>query len=167
MIRVGFCAGSVALAVLAGPAVSAEPEPPGTAFEALKSLVGTWRRADSANSPLRIQFSLTAGGTALTEAWTRDGQPHSLTVYHRDGDDLIATHYCPQGNQPRLVMTTQGAADTVRFAFHDASDLDSEDESHLFAMSFDLSDDQRLVRKETYRIGAQDEHSELVLVRAP
>lgn len=82
----------------------ARTDPSPAAFEAMKSLIGIWRRADSATSPLRIQFSLTAGGTVLTESWTREEQPHSLPVYHRDSEALIATHYCHQGDQHRLVM---------------------------------------------------------------
>ena len=36
-------------------------------FAQMKGLVGFWRQAEKAASPLRIRFSLTAGGTALVE----------------------------------------------------------------------------------------------------
>ena len=101
----------------------------------------------------------------LVEEWTRNGQPHSLTLYHRDGADLIATHYCPQGNQPRLAMVPQADRSVIRFAFKDATDLDAMDESHAVALAFDISDADMLVRRETYQRNDTDEKSELRLVR--
>lgn len=167
MVSVGVRLGILGLLALPSSAAWAETDPSAAAFETMKSLVGTWRRADDPNSSLRIHFSLTAGGTVVMESWTRNDQPHSLTVYHRDQDSLIATHYCPQGNQPRLVLTAEAKADVLRFAFRDASDLQADRETHLYSMTFDASNDQRLIRHETYRLGHQDEHSDLVLVRDP
>ena len=80
------------------------------AFDQLKTLVGTWRNADRPESPLRIRFCLTAGGSVLVESWEANGKPHSLTLYHRDGPALLATHYCPQGNQPRLALAGETRA---------------------------------------------------------
>lgn len=150
----------VLLAPLTAMALQA-PHPSAVAFERMKTLVGTWRIADAPQSPLRIHFSLQAGGTVLVEEWRRGDAPHSLTLYHRDGAALVATHYCPQGNQPRLVLEAAGAV--LRFGFRDASDLDPG-ESHLVALSFDLSG-PTLVREETYRQDGKDEPSTLRLVR--
>jgi hypothetical protein len=133
-----------------------------TAFDQLKQLVGTWRNADKPDSPLRIRFALTAGGMVLVESWERAGQPHSLTLYHRDGDSLIATHYCPQGKQPRLTLTTPGPK--LTFTFRDSTDL-SAGESHLHDLSFDLSDPERMVRGEVYRQGGEADQTTLKLIR--
>ena len=141
----------------------AAAEPAGAAFQQLSELVGTWRNADRPESPLRIRFFLTAGGTVLVESWERAGQPHSLTLYHRDGADLIATHYCPQGNQPRLKLTASGRH--FAFALRDATDLDAG-ESHLHDLGFDLTDPDRPVRSETYRRGDSAEDTVLHLSRA-
>ena len=154
-----------AFSLFASSTAIAQPEHVDARFEAMKHRVGIWRSADSPTSPLRIEFSLTAGGTVLLEHWTRDGQPHSMTLYHQDGDQLIATHYCPQGNQPRLATLPQADGDVVRFAFKDATDLDEANESYAVALAFDLSDEQTLIRSETYRSGGVDEASELRLVR--
>lgn len=161
-----------ALLLLPGAALpQAAPAPPQVqlapsadeSFARLEALVGTWRPADNPASPLRIRFWLTAGGTALVESWERAGQPHSLTLYHRDGGTLIATHYCPQGNQPRLVLASAGRE--IRFAFRDATDL-SKGESHLHDLALDLRDSARVIRRETYRSGSTSEESTLTLVRA-
>lgn len=136
-------------------------------FDQLKRLVGTWQRADQPASSLRIRFSLTAGGTVLIEEWKRGEQSHSMTAYHRDNETIVATHYCPQGNQPRLTLTPESTGDVLRFGFRDATDLHPGQEAHLTALTFVLSDPEVLVRGERYRNEGRDEDSTLRLVRAP
>ena len=151
--------------LLAASPPSAAPSAADTAFSQLKTLVGDWRNAANPKSPLRVRFSLTAGGTVLVEEWKRGEAPHSLTLYHRDGAALVATHYCPQGNQPRLALVADGKPG-IRFAFRDATDLDPATESHQHALAFDLTDPARLVRSEVYRSAKGDEPDTLTLVRA-
>lgn len=136
------------------------------AFERLKLLVGRWQSATNPASPLRIEFAVTAGGTVLVERWLRGDQPHSMTVYHLDGDAIATTHYCPQGNQPRLRSIASVGPTSIGFMFHDATGLDTADESYLSALSFELADARRVVRRETYRRGGSEAASELILVRA-
>ena len=119
------------------------------AFAQLTRMVGTWRPADKPESPIRIRFYLTARGTVLVESWEARGQPHSLTIYHRDGEALLATHYCPQGNQPRLALAGRDPSG-LHFVFRDATDLDPAKESHQHDLWFDLTDPERPVRGETY-----------------
>ncbi len=119
------------------------------AFGQLTRMVGTWRRADKPESPLRIRFYLTARDTVLVESWEAGGKPHSLTLYHRDGDALLATHYCPQGNQPRLALAGRDTSG-LHFVFRDATDLEPAKESHQHDLWFDLSDPDRPIRGETY-----------------
>ena len=156
---------SVTLLCVSAP-VSAQPKTIATSFDHLKGLVGTWRQADKPDSPLRIQFSLTAGGTVVVEEWMRGNQSHSLTLYHRDGETLMATHYCPQGNQPRLTLSPTSAAKVLRFRFRDATDLDAEKEAYVTAIAFDMSQKDTVIRSETYRQLGKDEASQLRLVRA-
>jgi len=143
----------------------APPSPATTSFAQLKTLVGTWRDAGNAGSPLRIRFYLTAGNSVLVEEWTARGRQHSMTVYHRDGMALLATHYCPKGNQPR--MAYQPASPGIRFTFRDATNMEHAADSHQHELAFDLSDPARPVRSEVYRSGEGDEPDRLVLERVP
>ena len=119
------------------------------AFARLSRMIGSWRPADKPESPIRIRFYLTARATVLVESWEARGQPHSLTLYHRDGEALLATHYCPQGNQQRLALAGRDKSG-LHFVFRDATDLDPAKESHQHELWFDLSDPDRPVRSETY-----------------
>ncbi len=86
-----------------------------TAFDALKKLVGTWTATGPDGKPMETQFRLTAGGSVLIETLF-PGTPHEMvTMYHMDGSDLILTHYCMLGNQPRLKAVS--AKDTKKLMF--------------------------------------------------
>jgi hypothetical protein len=119
------------------------------AFAQLTRMVGVWRPADNPQSPLRIHFYFTAGKTVLVESWEVRGQPHSLTLYHRDGKSLLATHYCPQGNQPRLELAGRGTSG-LHFTLRDVTDLEPTSESYQHDLWFDLSEPEYPVRSETY-----------------
>jgi len=139
-----------AIVPAAGPTRSLpEAMTPEDAFAQLTQMVGVWRPADKPESPLRIRFYLTAGGTVVVESWEVRGQPHSMTVYHRDGQTLLATHYCPQGNQPRLALAG-GDVGGLHFAFRDATDLDPATESYQHDLWLDLTIPDRPVRGEVY-----------------
>ena len=166
-LRPVLVAGLLALALPGAPAMAARPDPAAERFAEMQQLVGSWRVAGKPGSPLRIRFALTAGGTVLVESWSRGDQPHSLTLYHRDAATIVATHYCPQGNQPRLTSTPKASDGALRFAFKDATDLDPARESYLVALSFDWSRKGVLVRRETYRQRGGEEPSELILEREP
>ena len=144
---------------------TAAPDPAAAAFDALKTLDGTWQLAAQPEHGLRIAFSTTARGSVLVEEWTFEGAPHSLTLYHRDGDTLMATHYCPQGNQPRMTLVP-GGDDLASFTFRDVTDFDPASEQHQHSLSLVLGADGELIRSEIYRDGEGGDHpSQLVLAR--
>ncbi len=153
--RLYFALAAAALAApaAANPSASAPAAVPAEeAWAQLVKLVGAWRPSDGADGSLIIRFYLTAGGTVLVESWERaKGEPHSLTLYHRDGPSLIATHYCPQGNQPRLALAGRDAQG-LHFTFRDATDLDAG-ESHQHDLWLDLTDPNHPVRTEVYSSG--------------
>ena len=98
------------------------------AFARLSALVGVWKTEVGKES---ITYELTAGGTALIERETAEGRPSMMTLYHRDGDRLLLTHYCMAGNQPRMVARSFDAANELRFEFLDATNLSSPDAGHM------------------------------------
>lgn len=164
-MRAALCVALLALMLPSGRANGAQQDVAASRFTEMQRLVGTWRVVGKPSSPFRIRFSLTAGGTVLVESWSVNDQAHSLTLYHRDAAGIVATHYCPQGNQPRLASLPKAADGALRFAFRDATDLDAPREAYLVALAFDLSKEGVLVRRETYRERGIDEPSELRLER--
>lgn len=138
-----------AVAALCVGADASAAEPASGAFDELKRLVGTWRPADQPDSKLRIEFALTAGDTVLKEFWEAPGHS-SMTVYHLDGEILLATHYCPRGNQPRLAMTGRDEEGALRFEFRDGTGLDEAGEFYEQVLTLRVDEEGQLTRGEVY-----------------
>ncbi|WP_223789857.1 hypothetical protein [Marinicella meishanensis] len=134
-------------------------------FDALKLLVGTWK-VQGSETDFRIQFELTANETVLMETWLSKGKKHSLTVYHLDGKRLMATHYCPQGNQPRLVMSGSFKEGKIEFEYLDATNLGSIEDSHQHHLAFVMPKGfKHIERIESYLTANKENTDQLVLER--
>ena len=84
----------------------------------MKKLAGTWLLADKDGKPtdqIASIIKVTAGGSVVHETLF-PGQPHEMvSVYHRDGADLVMTHYCALGNQPRMKADPKSPANQIHF----------------------------------------------------
>lgn len=148
-------------------AMAAEKKDINIAFHQLKSLVGSWTKEGTKKTNFTIQFELIANSSTLIETWFYNKKKHSLTTYHLDGDKLMATHYCPQGNQPRLYLTEDSTLKSLSFSYFDATNLTDSQSSHQHSLGFELSSSMnKIVRKESYLNQSNEEdHSSLILVR--
>jgi hypothetical protein len=103
-------------------------------LEQLKKLVGTWVEADKDGKPTDKVVSVikvTAGGSAVQETLF-PGQPQEmLSVYHMDGAELVMTHYCMLGNQPRMKADPQSPKNQIRFQFAGGTNFDPAKDMHM------------------------------------
>jgi hypothetical protein len=117
---------------LAGPAGSKVD--PKAAFERLKSLAGEWRGKaghGEAASPAVVRWETISGGTAVMETLF-PGTPHEMrSVYHLDGGELVMTHYCAMGNQPRVKLAPASTRDELVFEFAGGTNLDPKKDVHV------------------------------------
>ena len=63
-----------------------------------------------------------------------------VTVYHRDRDQLMLTHYCHVGNQPRVRTTDLSRTGEVVFDLVGGGDLDPATDTHMHGVRFRFSD---------------------------
>src|SRR6185436_105793 len=110
----------VALVLAAGAAAAAPApapaRPTSAPLERFKTLAGEWVAAEDGDmvkkGDLVARYAVTASGTAEVE-----------TVYHADGPDLVLTHFCMEGNQPR--MRARGAQGSrFEFAYDGGTNID-------------------------------------------
>lgn len=137
------------------------------AWEQLKGLVGTWRIAAPTTPRDRsfaISYRLISRDTVLVETFGDPAKQPTETVYHRDGSRLLATHYCAQGNQPRLALS-ESTTSELSFDFVDATNLASPQQSHLVRLKLRFTREGQLIREETYREDGHDSATTLTLVR--
>jgi len=118
-------------------------------FEQLKSLAGDWHSTKKGSATV-VNYRTIANGTTVVESWTMSPTRQSMTVYTMDGDRLLATHYCPQGNAPRLQFTSTDASGAYRFDFLDGANLQDPEGSHEHAFRLRLEVPGAITRSETY-----------------
>lgn len=135
------------------------------AFERLSTLAGEWQGRNAQGNVIRVSYKLIANGHTLVESWDMGRGRTSMTVYHRDGDALLATHYCPLGNQPRLKLVPAVAPGLIAFAFLDATNLEPSSSEHVVSLRFELNARDRFARTEIYRNGASSAPSRIVFER--
>ena len=147
MSRRMLIAGLMALALTAGgradeAAAKAAPAHPG--LERLKKLAGTWVEADKDGKPTDKVVSVirvTAGGSAVQETLF-PGQPMEMvSVYHLDRGDLVMTHYCVLGNQPRMKADPKSPANQIVWKFVGGGNLDVTKDKHMHDATVTFLDD--------------------------
>jgi hypothetical protein len=132
-----------------GSAAARELNPTET-FEELKKLAGEWKGMTAAGGAEKVTYRLIAADTVLLEAWVLSSGREALTVYHKDGDDLIATHYCPRGNQPRLKLTAASTEKGFFFEFVSATNLPDPAATHQHRFEIQIHGPDSFTRGETY-----------------
>lgn len=135
MLRIGYGADQ--------PEAKLPPPPTNAGLESMKKLVGTWVAADKDGKPTDQVVSvmkLTAGGSAVQETLF-PGQPHEMvSMYTADGPDLVMTHYCMLGNQPRMKAAASSTADKIVFDFAGGSNLDPKKDKHMHGATLIIVD---------------------------
>jgi hypothetical protein len=126
---VGAAAGEHDHAAAAGPA----------ALDRFRALAGEWVAAEDGEmvkkGDLVARYQVTAGGSAVVET-VFPGTPHEMvTVYHAEGGDVVLTHYCLEGNQPRM-RARGGAGERVEFAFDGGANVDPATSRHMNSATF-------------------------------
>lgn len=111
------------------------------AFERIKSLAGEWVAAEDGEmtkkGDLVARYAVTAGGSALVET-VFPGSPHEMvTVYHADGPDVVLTHYCVEGNQPRM-RARAVAGPRFDFEFEGGANIDPARDRHMHSASLEI-----------------------------
>ena len=119
-------------------------------FERLKLLVGNWEGTTKEGHKQGISYRLSAGGSVLVETWALGPNRESVTLYSIDGNDLIATHYCPQGNQPRLQLVDGNDLHRLDFKFRDGTNLHVKGKSHQYSFWMAVDGPDSFSRAETY-----------------
>ncbi|MGA1487549.1 MAG: hypothetical protein ACO4CW_02940 [Planctomycetota bacterium] len=125
------CSGSPRQAETSPSSVSVAP----VSFERLSArLAGVWAMLDENGAPLpdpALTSRMTANGSALVER-IFPGQPHEMvSVYHRDGDAVVLTHYCALGNAPHMVLAPESTEDRWVFVCDEQGSNFDEAELHM------------------------------------
>ncbi len=95
-------------------------------WQTIKSLAGQWEGladADGKKTPTTVEIRVTGDGSAVMHVMGKDTPHEMVTMFHPDGDRLLATHYCAAHNQPRMALVKGQAPNQLRFEFVDGTNI--------------------------------------------
>jgi hypothetical protein len=144
-----FSALLAALLLGAGALAGADEKPVSTSlqqFETLKKLAGDWVEIDKDGKPTDKVVSsirVTSAGSAIQETLSPGSDHEMVTMYFLDGDDLLLTHYCALGNQPRMRAEAGQDARRIAFKFVGGTNLKSPDEHHMHEATLTIAGPDR------------------------
>ncbi len=122
----------LALAVAGTPAqdkgvgMNRRPVPQTPEWQKLSSLAGRWQgtiEEGGKTTSSELEVRMTGDGSAIMHILGKDSPEEMVTVFHPDGDRLLATHYCAAHNQPRMALVKPPAANQVAFDYIDGTNI--------------------------------------------
>jgi hypothetical protein len=121
---------SLVFAILAAAAPAAADGK--AAFERLKSLAGEWHGAVTTETgpPAAVRYEVGSNGTIVRELLFPGTEHEMMSVYHLAGGELVLTHYCAMGNQPRMRLKAATAEELV-FDFDGGTNVAPERDAHI------------------------------------
>jgi hypothetical protein len=131
---------AVIVAVFALAAAASAQTDAQRAFSAIKNMPGTWEGKTTDGQTVRVDFKVTAGGSAVMSEIL--GREDMISMFNLDGPDrLLLTHYCAVGNQPRMQASVSPDGKTITFNFVDATNMATPDAAHMQRMILTLVDE--------------------------
>lgn len=150
MILTLTCVAACAATIGMADNINKPDEKPGaarSAYEKLKTLVGKWDGQRYDGAKVKLSYELISNGTCLLERLNSPDATEMVTIYHLDGDTLMATHYCGAGNQPRMRCKPKGdSPKAFNFEFVDVTNLSAPDAGHMAGLKLTLIDADHLTQ---------------------
>ncbi len=102
-------------------------------FERLKQLAGDWVPASPGGGAGEVveRYRVTSGGNAVVVTHFPGTDHEMVTVYCREGDRVVLTHYCHLGNQPRMRSEAGTDGNEVVFEFAGGGNLNPAKDVHM------------------------------------
>jgi len=139
------------------------------AYDKMITLVGSWQGTVSENGkPLdtHARFKLVSDGSALA-SWLDEDTPHEMiTMFHMNGSNLMATHYCAAHNQPRMVLMTGDDPNRLVFKFKDGTNIQAN-AGHMQQVAFIFDGANHHVEEWTYLQNGKEETTRFDFRRKP
>ena len=121
------------------------PEVPDDArFELLKGLEGRWtgKSLKEGGHKGLFEYRVIAGGSVVEERTFAGTPMEMVTLYHFDGTELVASHFCMLGNHPRFTAANSAGENKLEF---DCAGLpvnaDSHDAPHVHSFQIEKAAD--------------------------
>ncbi len=102
-----------------------------------------------AGEKVRVEYRLTAGGSALVETLFPGSSEEMVSVYHDQNGKLAMTHYCMLRNQPKMALAKADAQSVELMFAPIGNDINLVNEKHMHAVNISFTDKDHIVQKWT------------------
>lgn len=107
-----------------------------------KALSGTWlnepNKGEEDKPREKIEFRFTSGGKVLMETMFPGTDHEMVNIYHLDKGELLVTHYCAMGNQPRMKLVS-AANGEYTFEFKDGTNIPEKNPQYMGGLKISLA----------------------------
>jgi hypothetical protein len=144
-------------------ALSARADYAEEVFGIFSGLKGTWRIESGGKTlPFQMTYDVASHGTIVTEQFGKE-----LSVFYRDGDRLLLTHFCNRGNQLRLRMEPASQPGLFHFEMLDITHAkNSETEDHVQRILYRMIGGNRIDLEIVWKKGGREESEKYTLTRS-
>src|SRR5580693_7538634 len=137
-------------------------------FDRMIALAGEWEADLPGFGKMSDSIRLVSNGKAIEET-LGTASDNEVSLYTRDGNRIVLTHFCaltPDGHQVRLVTgALAGVQGRIVFAFHDAMNLHSRSAPHMRQVIMTFTDSAHFSEKWTKTENGKDTIFEINFVR--
>ena len=78
-----------------------------------------------------------------------------FSLYHGDGDNILMTHYCAMGNQPRMKLAETGAPNVLKFVYFDGTSMKSVKDPHMHQLTMTLVEKNIIIPEWVFFAGGE------------
>ena len=127
-------------------------------YERMRGLIGAWEGTSNMGKegqPIRVEYRLTAGGSAIVETLFPGTPEEMISVYHDSNGKLSMTHYCMLQNQPHMKLLKTGT-DRLDFMFAGGSNVDPKKDAHMHALTILFVDKDHIIQNWSFFEGGKE-----------
>lgn len=126
---------------------------PASAFETFKGFTGRWAiESDGKTLPIQMTYDVGSKGSIVTEQFGKE-----LSVFYRDGQRLLLTHFCNAGNQPRLALKEANQPGVFEFVMFDSTGLENAGAAHVEKITYRVIDEKKIALEIVWTSAKPDE----------
>lgn len=121
-------------------------------FDQLIQLLGNWegkKPSQDGEESITVHYQITAKGTAVMETLFPGSPKEMISVYARDGQEIVMTHYCMLGNQPRMRSVKQEHPNKLTLRFIDGTGMRSHNDMHMHELTITYMDHDHITHQWT------------------
>lgn len=165
MIKVIFkIALLVIIALLANSTIANDKTESG--FKQLKLLLGDWRGKLPNGNFIDVSYQEINGGAIVERYHSKDPMWWNMSsVYHKDVDKIIMSHYCSWGNHPRMTAKMpEGPVRKLEFSFADIA-MTEPDNGYMRDLTFNFQDKDHFTHRWVWHEDGEDTVLHLTMER--